>query len=493
MKEPLPEAGGPMPFERNARGVALLIVLLLVACIGASFAALALGARVAAAREHATERSLAQAREALIAYAVGRPINAAVGPGYLPCPDLDGDGWAESTCGSLDGATGQAQRLGLLPWKTLGLPELRDGAGERLWYAVSTKYKGLLNCAASSACVDMTPAHAPGTITVRAPDGSVVHDGRVASGALAVVIAPGAPLERLEPTGTYAQSRRCAPGDCDASGTCITVPPQRAAPCDPRNFLDRAPGAAFADEDNAAFVDRSDSAGRSRNVDGFIMGPVVLDARAAVNDRIAVVAFEDVVPRVMGRVALEVAQCLRFYASRPENAARYPAPVAACARGSRFGVLPDTPFDVAPGMLDRWWRAAPRVPEALAELPTHDDACHLAVAPDDPGPTRIAAAGTPPEEGLTAPAPSWWRAWKPLVYVSVAAGRLPHDAASTDCAAGTCITLVDAGGHALREAQSAAVVVSSACPGDELCADAPCTTLVSQGSSRDLHAFATIP
>ena len=75
-----------------------------------------------------------------------------MGPGYLPCPDTDGDGWAEATCGSLDGASGQASRLGLLPWKTLGLPDLRDGYGERLWYAVSSKYKGLLNCGVSRAC-----------------------------------------------------------------------------------------------------------------------------------------------------------------------------------------------------------------------------------------------------------------------------------------------------------------------------------------------------
>jgi hypothetical protein len=26
------------------------------------------------------------------------------------------------------------QRMGRLPWKTLRLPDLRDGHGERLWY-----------------------------------------------------------------------------------------------------------------------------------------------------------------------------------------------------------------------------------------------------------------------------------------------------------------------------------------------------------------------
>src|SRR5213083_1501206 len=109
------------------RGFTLVIAcLLIVAGLGALLA-LDLAGGVGTRRSRATERSLAQAREALIAYATARPVSAAVGPGYLPCPDLDDDGWAEATCGSQNGDSGQAQRLGRLPWKTLGLPDLRDG------------------------------------------------------------------------------------------------------------------------------------------------------------------------------------------------------------------------------------------------------------------------------------------------------------------------------------------------------------------------------
>src|SRR5512142_1165139 len=133
------------PRGRRCGAFLVLAALVLLLAIGTLFATVATW-RISAARDRATERALAQAREALVAYAADRPITAIVGPGYLPCPDLDGDGWAESTCGSLDGASGQADRLGRLPWKTLGLPELRDGDGERLWYAVSSKHKGLLNC-----------------------------------------------------------------------------------------------------------------------------------------------------------------------------------------------------------------------------------------------------------------------------------------------------------------------------------------------------------
>src|SRR3954469_8852362 len=254
--------------ERGA--ILLLATLILVTAIGFVFA-MALGSPASEAmRMRTTERALAQAREALLAYAADRPINTIVGPGYLPCPDLDNDGWAEPTCGSLSGDSGQQERLARLPWKTLGLPDLRDGDGERLWYAVSTRYKGLLNCAASAACVDMTPASAAGTITVRAQSGFLVHDGTGASGAVAVVLAPGEPLERAEPGGSRLQRRLCDRGDCDDAGTCVATPPQRAGPCDPRNFLDVAIGAAYSDEDNADFVDRSDESGRTRNGNGFI-------------------------------------------------------------------------------------------------------------------------------------------------------------------------------------------------------------------------------
>src|SRR5689334_18658586 len=216
----------------------LLAMLLALAAIGVVIAMDLAAASGSARRDRLSDAALAQAREALIAYAVDRPINAVVGPGYLPCPDLDDDGWAESTCGSMTGDSGQAQRLGRLPWKTLGLPDLRDADGERLWYAVSSKYKGLLNCAASRSCIDMSPDAALGTISVRERSGALIHDGTIAEpyraaegGAVAVVIAPGAPLTRLNADGTDGarQRRDCAPGDCDLAGRCATEPPQRAA------------------------------------------------------------------------------------------------------------------------------------------------------------------------------------------------------------------------------------------------------------------------
>lgn len=337
-------------------GGAVLLALVATILVAASAGAAALTSAAASARrDQATERALAQAREALVAYAADRPIDRDVGPGYLPCPDLDNDGWAEGICGSLSGHLGQAERIGRLPWRTLGLPDLRDGHGERLWYAVSTRFKGLLNCAASDACVDMTPPVALGTITVRTAAGTVIHDGRLADpasaargGAAAVVIAPGPPLVRID---GHSQRRDCAPGECDARERCVTDPPRRAARCDPRNYLDVAPG-----EDNAAFHDRADAPGRPGNSDGFIQGPVSIDGHVAVNDRVAALAYPDVMARVMARVAVELAHCVRLHAA---SAAGVPAAAEPrCASGPALGSVGDAALGAAAcraAAKDGWW------------------------------------------------------------------------------------------------------------------------------------------
>ena len=290
---------------RSVQHGAVLFVatLLLLVAIAFAFATFVASPSGEAARGRVTESALAEAREALLAYAADRPINAVVGPGYLPCPDVDDDGWAEPTCGSLSGDTGQEERLGRLPWKTLGVPDLRDGAGERLWYAVSAKYKGLLNCAGSAACVDMSPDVALGTITVRDASGALVHDGTIVDplrasegGAVAIVIAAGA-------------------------GGRLTA-------------------------HNAGFIDRS--------ADGFTQG----------TQRLLAIGYRDLMPRVMRRVALEVGACLRAQA---QASGSYPPPVPPCSdswdgvEAARFGRVPDMSWpeacNLAPAAPRSWWKS----------------------------------------------------------------------------------------------------------------------------------------
>ena len=455
-----------MALPGRSRGLTLLLATIALAL---AFAAIAMLSAIAptAHRNAESDRALAQAREALVAYAADRDINAWVGPGYLPCPDLDDDGWAEATCGSQGGDTGQAQRLGRLPWKTLGLPDLRDGHGERLWYAVSSKHKGLLNCAPSRACLDMSPDAALGTISVRDAHGTLVHDGTSTdlysvdrTGAAAVIIAPGPPLVRV---GAPDLQRR-----------------DGAAKADPANYLDKAPADRGA-EDNADFVDRNDPAGRAGNTNGFIQGPVFdRGGRVVVNDRVAAIGHRDLMPRVMRRVALEVAQCLRFYASRPENGGRYPRPAPACrqalpdpatawadARGALFGRVPDTPFarareESGGRMLERWWRHASRTPESLAELPTRANACRIAFEPDDEGPSRRSGPGTPSDEGRTAGLAenAWWNYWKPFVFYALAPDFAPDGSGQAGCDTKRCIEVRDAHGSVIADGKRFAIIVS---------------------------------
>ncbi len=417
------------------RGAAfLLAILALLAGIGVALAVDLTAHAGASRRERASERALAQAREALIAYATDRPMSREVGPGYLPCPDLDGDGWAEATCGSQSGDTGQAQRLGLLPWKTLGLPDLRDGYGERLWYAVSSKYKGLLNCAVSRACLDMTPDTALGTISVRDASGKLLHDGTIAEahradagGALAVVIAPGPVLSRLEASGSPSEQRRqCPSGECDAAGRCLTDPPQRATACNPVNYLDRAPDGPLGGEDNADFRDRNDAAGRPGNRNGFIDGPVVLPGgRVAVNDRLAVIGYRDVMPRLMRRIALEVRQCLRVHAAR--SGGRYPWPAAPCSQRD-------------PDPVAAWKAASDTYFGRIAEMP-FDAACNIPDTADH----------------------TWWASWRPFVFYALAPDFAPTASAFADCERpGACLALADRAGRAIAPARHFAVLVAGA-------------------------------
>lgn len=110
------------------RGAALLIALLILVSAGLALLLGRLAANPALARDEATLRKMAQARDALI----GRAATDDNRPGSLPCPDTDDDGVAQMFSGNQCPAY-----LGRIPWKTLELGDLRDEAGERLWYALA--------------------------------------------------------------------------------------------------------------------------------------------------------------------------------------------------------------------------------------------------------------------------------------------------------------------------------------------------------------------
>ncbi len=144
---------------------------------------------------------LAQAKEALIAWSVlNTGIDDTLGtvddrPGTLPCPDFNLFGGANSGSESGTCSTGGGTSLGRLPWKSLGIGELRDADGERLWYALSDNFRrpGLNNAAINS--------DTKGTLSLYAPDGTTLltNSGEELA---AIVFSPGNPLPGQDRAGS---------------------------------------------------------------------------------------------------------------------------------------------------------------------------------------------------------------------------------------------------------------------------------------------------
>lgn len=111
-----------------------MIVMLVIVVMGVTAALVTSlsASRLQSARQQTTSAALGLARDALI----GRAVSDSSMPGSLPCPDTDDDGAAELLSGN-----DCPSYIGRLPWRTLKLPDLRDGNGERLWYVLSSTFR----------------------------------------------------------------------------------------------------------------------------------------------------------------------------------------------------------------------------------------------------------------------------------------------------------------------------------------------------------------
>lgn len=208
----------------RAQGSGLIAVLLIVALLAAA-GLLAQGELAALAQMRAQARSLAalaQARAALLGYALSyAESHPGEGYGYLPCPD------AGNTGSTPLGACGMRElgRFGRLPWRTLGLPALRDGWNECLWYGVAASVKH--NPKALALNWD-----SPGQFLLRTAQGEPLATGTAAADArlVAVLLAPGPALaHQLRPPA--------APHECSGSD---------AVEADLGHYLDPAYPVSFA-------------------------------------------------------------------------------------------------------------------------------------------------------------------------------------------------------------------------------------------------------
>ena len=243
----------------RAGGQALLLVITLL-----SLASIVLvyGSTTEAGRalkaEARTRSALEHAREALI----GRAVADANRPGSLPCPDTNDDGSADLFVGSAC-----PSYIGRLPWRTLGIGDLRDETGERLWYALSSNFR-------DHPSAPQLNSDTKGTLSVYHTSTATT----VTTQAVAVIFAPGVLLP--------GQRRDTAPALCSSTGT--TIARNRCA----TNYLDVA-----------ASINNANSS-----------GPFVGTAAGEFfNDKIAVVTTADLMPLIEQRVALEVRNALLAY------------------------------------------------------------------------------------------------------------------------------------------------------------------------------------
>jgi hypothetical protein len=182
--------------KQRGFGLLLLITVLVVGTAWYAIAALGEAAPTQAERDLRTAAALQAGKEALLAYVALRAADATEEhPGRLPCPEHPGQpGTAQEGIAAPFPGFPSCTQVGRLPWKTLGIDQLRDSDSEPLWYAVATGTWALLTTTTPSLKIN------PGLAAQLSYD--------ISPNVVAVIIAPGRSLNTL--------SDGAPPGGCAA-------------------------------------------------------------------------------------------------------------------------------------------------------------------------------------------------------------------------------------------------------------------------------------
>lgn len=389
------------------RGAALLLFMLVI--IVATATILVSGAsrdRLVVLQQTDTRTKLEIARTALLDYAALR-VDAGDGLAVaLPCPDIDdtggfADGEAhDSACG----ATGVTV-IGRLPWKTLGVPALKDSAAACLWYAVSGSWKD-----AGVATAAMINADSNGSLQLFS-----VESGNVLAGAqpderpVALVIAAMPPLQgQVRPA--VAQGRQCAPG---------------------------ATADDYLDNDTLNGISNATLFAAADVVELF---SVTASRDPAHNDRVAVVSRADIANRLTGRadydtdireLGLAAASCIADYASNnpggPDDR-RMPWPTTVSLADYRVDAAYD---DANNGLISG------RLPDTANDSNASTGNSISRVLSD------CDAAAVP---AWTPEMAARWSNWKDHFFYAVAPSFAPDAVAPSSCT--SCLTVNGAGQYA---------------------------------------------
>ncbi len=266
-----------------------------------------------------TAKVLRQAKDALLGFAaVYAETHSNEPQGYLPCPDLDGDGSSESYCGDKGESI-----LGRFPWRTLGLPALRDGNGDCLWYAVSGNYKDKPKSALTS--------DTPGLFIVENVNGdkiagaactssSCVSEDDAAKQTIAIIFSPGKVLDGQSRVSTGTKTI------CGSENTLapITDIDNLNSINKAENYLDKFTVTQGTDY----IIDNSKGTNNSATTDNwgkeklpteinsvFIKAPLTYDTNSEIifNDTLMLITqkdFEHIYERMDFWVAKQVSKCL---------------------------------------------------------------------------------------------------------------------------------------------------------------------------------------
>jgi hypothetical protein len=202
-----------MTTRRRQQGVALILMATLLV-MGVAWFAIGAGKSRSVTeyeREAKTGAALREAKAALLAYAAQYAARSNTAePGQMPCPESTNyfaagtEGQASTSCSNAN------ESVGRLPWRTLGIDQLRDGYGEPLWYVLSRGFRN--------------PPINFGTF------GQINYNGS-ANAAVALIIAPGRVVNTLSDPGTPPAA--CAKVNQGSSNRNATT-----GPLDPTKFLE---------------------------------------------------------------------------------------------------------------------------------------------------------------------------------------------------------------------------------------------------------------
>lgn len=302
----------PLPVCAAQRGASLIMLMFILTIAAMAYLATSLsGSDIQTANRIKTATALAQAKAALIGWSVGH----ASMPGALPCPDNTNSGSA--------GSCSANTALGRLPWKTLGIGDLRDDSGECLWYALSPVFRNTISVSTRGGSQPALNSTTSGSITLLNKDGTAF-----ASPVIAVIFAPGAPL-----TGQ----------DRDGGGSVSICGGNTAA----TNYLDTANNVNNATGNHV-----------SGNNYTFTMG----DNSSSFNDRLIYITAEDLYQPLRKRIAAEIdgtsqpTYGLVWYYNQPAN---HSYPWAADATGTQqtgqvSGYAPNADLNFSVASLNQW-------------------------------------------------------------------------------------------------------------------------------------------